>query len=323
MHAKHKLPRQQSDPRYPLQLTPQQKIAFVMSPRLGDALISMVVVHNLKRNGLSITVWSDVIDELKDWFPGVTVYPRPQPQAIRAIFSEFDIILHAFAVDVIDNMQQWHRGVYILEQSTYNWLKITMVDIQVQFCTHLLGLSSVVRNNGIVAPAGLSARCYQQRVIIHPTSTSITRNWLPKRFIQLAQQLIMQQQQPVFIVSAKERPHWLWVEAQGIKLPNFTDLNALASYIYQSGFFIGNDSGIGHLASALGIPTLTLCIRPNLAKRWRPAWAPGIVILPPVWLITRPVKEKFWKYFISVQKVLKNFIQLTSLFLQKEPYVSG
>jgi hypothetical protein len=316
--GKNALPRHYQDPRYPLKLKPQQKIAFVMSPRLGDALISMVTVHNLQRNHFQVTVWSDHLYDLRAWFPGVEIQRRPQAEQTHAIFSAFDVVLHAFFVDVIGNMQNWHPGVFILEYSTYNWLNINMIDIQVQFCQYLLGLQNVVRENGMRAPAALQYRQSLQRIIIHPTSSSATKNWLSQRFVALAQRLKQQQWQPELVVSNAERPAWLWVETQNLALPVFKNIDGVARYLYQSGWFIGNDSGLGHLASALGIPTLTLCMRPKVAKKWRPGWAVGLVLLPPKWLITRPLKEKFWKYFITVKQVLKNFVRLQTMSMQEK-----
>lgn len=95
------------------------------------------------------------------------------------------------------------------------------------------------------------------------------------------------------------------MEEAGLELPYLSSLDKVANHIYESGWFIGNDSGLGHLASNLGLNTITLAIRPNLAKQWRPNWMPGIVILPPSWLVTRPLKERFWKNFISVRRVLR------------------
>jgi ADP-heptose:LPS heptosyltransferase len=45
--------------------------------------------------------------------------------------------------------------------------------------------------------------------------------------------------------------------------------------------FIGNDSGLGHLASAVGTATLTIYVKPasNLSM-WRPGWARGEVLVP-------------------------------------------
>ena len=74
---------------------------------------------------------------------------------------------------------------------------------------------------------------------------------------------------------------------------------------------IGNDSGVGHLASCLGIPTLTICRSQMAANFWRPGWSKGAVITPPAWVPNLKglrLRDQHWQKFISVKKVYKTFI---------------
>lgn len=295
----------------PIPLSMKQTIAFILSPRLGDSLISMVTVNNLLRNGYNVKVFGDYIYQLRNWFPTVNIQPRSTENDAVAIFKNFDVLLLAFKADLIGDMS-WHPAVYILEQSVYNRLQIPYADIQVQFCKHLFLLQDIVRANDIKIPVGLSYRKNKQRVVIHPTSFEIAKNWLPQRFLQVAKLLKSKGFIPEFIVSPKEREEWLWIIEEGFSLSAFSSLDAVACWIYESDYFIGNDSGIGHLASNLGIPTITLCMRAKIKQRWRPSWAPGIALAPPRWLITRPLKERFWKYFISVKHVMQAMQHLTT-----------
>ncbi|MFP3244975.1 MAG: glycosyltransferase family 9 protein, partial [Paraburkholderia sp.] len=80
-----------------------------------------------------------------------------------------------------------------------------------------------------------------------------------------------------------------------------------AAWLYESGWFIGNDSGVGHLASALGIPTLTLFRRRRVAQRWRPGFTVGDIVLPSWWVPTAALKERWWRESIGVGRVLKAF----------------
>ncbi len=293
------------------ELLPGQHIAFIMSPRLGDSLLSMVIVNNLIRNHFKVTVFGDFLFDLKNWFPWVTIEPRPTVEQARSIFSAFAVLMHAYPTDVIDNAMSWHPAVYVLDHSPWYRQKIAMPDIQVDICNHELHLKNIVRTNHISIPSGLHFRQNSKRIVIHPTSNHELREWLPEKFVALAKQLQQQGWQPEFIVSPNERRKWEWVEQEGIPLPQFASMDAVARWIYESGWFIGNDSGIGHLASNLGIATITMGVRPSMLRRWRPSWAPGIILLPPRWLITRPLKEKFWKQLISVRQVLQAFKSLS------------
>lgn len=292
-------------------LAKDQKIGFVMSPRLGDSLLSMVVINNLQRNGYDVTVFSNNIMSLASWYANYKVQSTPDDKNGGPIFKQFDILLHAYHCDIVGNTRDWHTGVYVLDDSPLYRSRIPMPDIQALVCREELGLIDIVRTSPLTNPKELKHKQHHQRVVIHPTSGQTFRNWLPQRFLKLAEILKQKGYQPEFIVDKNERPDWEWVIEAGFALPQFATLDAVARWIYESGWFIGNDSGIGHLASNLGIPTLTLGIRPKLLQRWRPSWSPGRVLLPTPLLITRPLKEKFWKYFISVKRVAREFESLT------------
>ncbi|WP_429485147.1 glycosyltransferase family 9 protein [Paraburkholderia youngii] len=75
----------------------------------------------------------------------------------------------------------------------------------------------------------------------------------------------------------------------------------------EAGWFIGNDSGLGHLASAIGVPTLSLFMRSGLARTWRPGWSPGAIVLPLNVVPTGRLRERCWKRLMSVRRVLRGF----------------
>ena len=82
-------------------------------------------------------------------------------------------------------------------------------------------------------------------------------------------------------------------------------LDQVAEFIAESGWFIGSDSGLGHLASAIGIPTVSLHQRSKVRKRWHPAFAINEALLPAINLIYKPWKEKYWKYFLSSGQIIR------------------
>lgn len=294
---------------FPIYLQKDQKIAFIVS-RLGDSLISMIVVNNLVQNGFKVTVFGDYIFSLKNLFPWVDIHPKPESNLVRETLVNYDVLLHAFSADILADAKTWHPFVRVLEDSPYNWLRIPMVDIQVKFCVHELLLKNVTQQNNISPASNLVPKKYPNRIVIHPTSYEKKRSWTPEKFLALAKSLQQRGFDPQFIVSPSERATCNWLVAQGFALPEFSSLEQVASWIFESGWFIGNDSGIGHLASNLNIPTVTLGMRKRLLQRWRPGWAKGEVLFPPPWLVTRPLKEACWQYLISVKQVLDAFDRL-------------
>jgi heptosyltransferase-3 len=84
------------------------------------------------------------------------------------------------------------------------------------------------------------------RVIIHPFSGGAAKNWPLEYFQELAKQLPV----PVEWIAGPEK------DLAGAR--RFDNLLDLAKYIRASAVYLGNDSGITHLAAATGAPTVAL-----------------------------------------------------------------
>jgi hypothetical protein len=284
-------------------------VAFNCSFCLGDSLIGLVTVNNFARNGYKVTVFGDYAHALRDWFPHFDVHPRLTVEDQERL-REFDVVLHMYETELSKAVAVWHPWSITLSDSQLYLADLTMTDIQVTLCQKEFKLDSVVRENNIQPLPGLVHKKHPSRIIIHPTSSLLRKNWPPKKFVQLARLLNEEGYCVNFIVSPKERPDWEWLLNENVFLPSFGSLSDVTKFIYESGYFIGNDSGIGHLASNLGIPTVSIILRKGVAKQWRPTWAPGKVVLSPSWLNPRPIKEKFWKIFTRVRTVKNAFDDL-------------
>jgi len=281
-----------------------------MSPRLGDSLLTMVVANNLRRNGYRVVVFGDYMNSLKDWFPGFEIHPTVAPAQARALLEGFDVLLHAYAPDVVEGTRSWHPCIHVMDQwPRYRQVK-NMVQIQVEICTYELELKDVVEDNGLVAPSHLRLRSHPDRVVIHPTANLKRKSWLPRRFAALALKLRSAGFEPEFILAQHERADWNWLDQYGFARPSFASLAEVATWIYESGWFVGNDSGIAHLASNLGIPAVTLAVRRKIAIRWRPGWAPARAVLPLPVLPGKIAKDRLWKLFLPVSRVLHAFTEL-------------
>jgi heptosyltransferase-3 len=179
------------------------------------------------------------------------------------------------------------------------------------FCRDDLALRAPVVDNGITAPASLVHRRNDKRVMIHPEASTEDKRWFSHRFVRLAQRLRKRGYDVQFVIAPHERERWRDLAALDIPAPHFANLHQLACCVYESGWFIGNDSGIGHLASNLGIPSLSLFRRRRVAERWRPAWGVVDVVLPWQWVPTAYLKEKLWRQTLTCNRVLAAFARLT------------
>jgi heptosyltransferase III len=83
-------------------------------------------------------------------------------------------------------------------------------------------------------------------IVIHPFSGSLRKNWPLKSYRELAAQLRF----PIEWTAGPEEEL-----SEAIR---FTSLAELGSWFRGATLYIGNDSGITHLAAAVGVPTLAL-----------------------------------------------------------------
>jgi heptosyltransferase III len=106
-----------------------------------------------------------------------------------------------------------------------------------------------VDTSGSAHPSAVAA------IVIHPGSGSARKNWPIRRFTELAGHLLSEGEQVSWIVGPAE---------DGIALPpdarawRDLDLRSLAASLARCRLFIGNDSGVTHLAAACGCPAVVL-----------------------------------------------------------------
>jgi heptosyltransferase-3 len=113
------------------------------------------------------------------------------------------------------------------------------------------------------APAGLVPRIRvdpvdrRQSVVIHPFSGSLRKNWTLSSYQTLSKEFGIEVE---------------WIAGPEENLPKahrFDNLLAMASWIRGARLYVGNDSGITHLAAATGVPTLAL-FGPTAPAVWGP-----------------------------------------------------
>ena len=135
-------------------------------------------------------------------------------------------------------------------------------------------------------------------ILVHPGSSSPSKSWPLERFIQWAQQLSKEGIDIGFICGPVEKE-------RGIKLPGdllcFSppDLRTLASILAQAQLFVGNDSGPGHIAAAVGTATLSL-FGPTDPTLWAPRRETSRVLVAPM----RDLNE------LSVERVVEETMQV-------------
>jgi ADP-heptose:LPS heptosyltransferase len=111
-------------------------------------------------------------------------------------------------------------------------------------------------------------------VAVHPGSGSPEKNWLIEHFARICRQLVTEYDARIHLVIGPADTFSIDVLVQSlpshaVQLLRNCDVGQLARHIRQCRFYLGNDSGISHLAAAAGIPTIAL-FGPSNPHVWRP-----------------------------------------------------
>lgn len=309
---------------------------------LGDGVISLALSNNLYQNGFYVQTFHDgALTQLQNWAPHLPIKKFPPVESVSDIVKDFD---HIFVF--YDSVDPFIQAIIKEAKSNYpDKIKVinpsfsrtcgnqpyyedasfrrdvSMIDNIENFCRNIINLKVVTKKNGLKCPYGnLILRKNKVRVAIHPTSAKIARSWSKEKFLDLYKKLKNNNFDPVFVMSDKEMSTWKEGLKEEVHIEGFSSFDDLAKYIYESGYLIGNDSGIAHLASSLGLPVLCISRSKRTTDLWRPGW--GIVkVVHPSTLIPNisgfRLRDKKWQFFISTKKVFKNFMKVVLLDLKK------
>ncbi|MBI5091338.1 MAG: hypothetical protein HZB26_02730 [Candidatus Hydrogenedentes bacterium] len=106
----------------------------------------------------------------------------------------------------------------------------------------------------------------QRDVIVHCGSGGTTKNWPLERYVATAQRLAQLGRSVTWCVGPAENSIRLPSDASVIRVDALTELAAILA---AATLYIGNDSGISHLAAAVGCPAVVI-FGPTEATLWAP-----------------------------------------------------
>ena len=149
----------------------------------------------------------------------------------------------------------------------------------------LVGTAETTRNL-ILKWRSEHAGCFKttdpRKVIIHPGSGSRRKNWPFDYFLQTADFLKSHGLEVEFIFGPAEG-YLSEALSEGLasrmRSHVTADLNAIWSLFTSAGFYLGNDSGLSHLAAFAGLPTVVI-FGPSDPARWAPVGRLVKVVIP-------------------------------------------
>ena len=109
---------------------------------------------------------------------------------------------------------------------------------------------------------------------IHPGSGSASKNWPEEKWRELIEYLLAKTTLQLLLIGGEAEGEKLQRLTSGLleerlELAEHVPLNRLAKRLAKCCGFIGHDSGVTHISSALGLPTLVLW-GPSREEIWRP-----------------------------------------------------
>lgn len=130
-----------------------------------------------------------------------------------------------------------------------------------------------------VAERGVGAPVAGDEVLVHPGSGSIAKCWPVERFVELIEALKREGHPVRVVIGEAEVERWGNREIEQLErvapLVRPRTYLELLEVIAQARMFVGNDSGPGHLAGALGVRSVIL-FGPTSPDVWRP-WGPRVI----------------------------------------------
>lgn len=305
------------------------KAALISKYTIGDGLLSMIIAYHLYECGFDVTIYNTLIHQLKDWFFNCTYKNIPSDELLENELNDYDIVI------VIEHKSSYYKKLKTLKdnitfpktyfiyptlkKSKHKFLKDndivfnskkSMTSNMAYAVGKILNITDMTKDNGINPPNHLIKHKYDKRILIHPTSNTESKNWKKSKYIKLSKLLQKKGYDVVLGMSSHEYEKYKDIENHKINIKTFSNLNELASYVYESKMVIGNDSGFVHLASNLQIPSITIAGNLRIMNLWRADWLSTKLIVAPKFLPNFKgfrIKDKFWQNFIPIRKVLKTF----------------
>lgn len=138
----------------------------------------------------------------------------------------------------------------------------------------------------------------EKSAAIHPGSGNPQKNWPVDRFVQVAGKLRETGYDPFFILGEADHhaSHYLAEKAADVHALTDATLPEVAGVLSNCCGYVGNDSGISHLAAALGVPGIAL-FGPSNPMQWRPRGCSFTVIKAPQDKLENITVDEVWELF--------------------------
>lgn len=305
------------------------QVAIIPFPALGDLTIYLKLAWIFHHAGAKVTFYSDVLSSAEEYFPWLTVIPEKQ-LALGELASSHDLVIACFEKcylmggwqaeygelpniafvtakkiakeSGLDGRDVLVRGRQFSEASRAFCLDSkngqTMVDWVDNYAQDVFHLPSASTDQILSCEVQAGEG---DLVLIFPTTPQARKNYWLFGFRLLAQKLRKRGWRVEFVCMPSE--HEAFAERlPGFLVHSFPDVKRLIGCVANAAAVISNDSGGGHLASMMGIPTFTITRRRKQFV-WRPGFNKHNTVLYPRIRFKWLRKEYVWRPFVPIWRI--------------------
>ncbi len=277
-------------------------IQFLCAQGLGDAVLTMAMAERARDLGHASVVYSNALLPTAALYPNHTIEPTPLGESLQAIVHSSGRVFVGSKSYVSAEADLPPNDQRILYRKRYGNRTVH----------HLASLSARMiqawgfgleepYTSGINAPPNWDTR-RANVIAIHPMSAHKVKDWRMTGYRRLSNRLADDGFDVEWIAAHEQVDALKSALGADINVAPTPTLMDLARVLASVRALVAVDSGVGHLASALGTPTLSIFRKQSSACYWRPAFAPGEVVAPRFSLPTR-MGVKQWKFNLSALRV--------------------
>ncbi len=266
-----------------------KKVLIIRGGSLGDLILTVPVFWSLKKNNFIVYLLGrnpqasllkrlGVVDEVIGWDSPEGIKFFTPERDLSSELSTFHLVLnYSTSPLLIENLRRnfTHTLVNFDPLPSFS-LSMHMSEYLLQ---PLISLGIKVFKDWKVDLEGFSEARF---ISVHPGSGSKKKNWGREKFLALLNWLVERYEVLVLLGEAEREDIPFWekeVRERKATIVVEKDLWELSLLLKRSKLYIGNDSGITHLAAFLGVPTLAI-FGPTNPLIWKPLGEKVRIVVP-------------------------------------------
>jgi heptosyltransferase-2 len=135
------------------------------------------------------------------------------------------------------------------------------IDVQVQGLSLCLSAADDLYAEQLLAASGIDSS--RSLIAVHPGAVKPEKRWSAERFARVGRSLITRYRAGIILLGSPNEQELLQsirqlIDSPRVLIPEAASLTQTAAVIAHCNLFIGNDSGLMHVAAALGVPIVAL-----------------------------------------------------------------